>query len=69
MAIGQSVTIVASTELLEGEVSTIAVSTSLVFTPDEISPQVTRAGYSAVVCGSVLAMLFRSAKQTDNLAS
>ena len=61
--------IVSAAELLNGELTSVSASTTMVFHPDDFMPQILRAGYSSVVCGSVLAILSRAARESENVAA
>lgn len=63
------ISIVSAAELLNGELASLSAATSMVFNPDDFIPQILRAGYSSVVCGSVLAMLSRAARESENIAA
>lgn len=64
-----AVSVVPAAELLNGELSSIAATTSMVFNSDSFLPQISRAGYSGSVCSAVLAMLSRAARGSENVAA
>lgn len=61
--------VVPASELLEGELPFICITSSLVFHVDSYVLRIMRAGYSSSVCAAVVSMLARAAHQSTTVAS